>query len=686
MLNLILKDDPKGIDQIIDSIQKRLNLGIDIGDATSEIYPRAYKNTKNKRVNKLIPEIYIGNGNYKEMFFDDRIALIAFFIVRDEKEIDSGLIKADFSIIVQANLNKLFPTELDTRKDEELQMMFYNALNNWIYKIDSIETGIENVYREFDVSAVLLDDMSFQHVFRINMTGNYGNCSNTSSLPSCLPAIAQNTNNTFQLSIPSGMAGTIPNTPVTVVDQDGNELVSASLPSAVAGEIEISTSCAPVNVKVYNSDESIDINQNINSGGSFDYAIPNVTITVKDQNNNTLGSDVLPGGTDGQIDVNIAPCENGIVDIKNSLEEILEVVEVASGDTVESLISNSEITVNGTNVASVPATNSVNIYLFDEEDNEINATISTETITIPNTNLTVNGESFKSLPATNDLEIELVDQNDNAITATLADPKIIINIPTFTNPIVNINGTEVGSPASGETLDLVSRYEGGGANVGTWNALLGIWEIPNCPAPTPIPLQGRMPLQTGFTDDGSPERGRNIDVFTLSYNNPFGHDCRFTGKTGGYHDRVDDVYRDINGVVTTKALAFPNDVMYDFDTWNETDGKVLAFYFGNTITRTFAQQATFLAALNIEGWTDWEIINSQELYSLTFGYISSSSLGYKPLQIGASRVGTSTNSGSTYIIRESNGILTTLAKTLTATNIAVRVCTVTGTGSGTTIT
>lgn len=83
------------------------------------------------------------------------------------------------------------------------------------------------------------------------------NCGSSSSLPSCLPAIAKNTNSTYQISIPSGTLGTIPNTQVTVKDQNGNELAVENLPSAVAGEIEVNTSCDDAKVTLVNSENTL---------------------------------------------------------------------------------------------------------------------------------------------------------------------------------------------------------------------------------------------------------------------------------------------------------------------------------------------------------------------------------------------------------------------------------------------
>ncbi len=170
----IFKDNPVGIDFIIDKIQKRMESKLDFGPVETEIYPRAYKNPKKNNTTRLIPEIYVGRGDYKEVFFDDRIALLAYFIDDDRKEVNKdGVLNTVISLIVHANLSALYPTSFDYRMDEELHVTFLNVFKNWTYKVQSIETGIKNVYKEFDISNVLLDDMSNQHVFRINLNATF---------------------------------------------------------------------------------------------------------------------------------------------------------------------------------------------------------------------------------------------------------------------------------------------------------------------------------------------------------------------------------------------------------------------------------------------------------------------------------------------------------------------------------
>lgn len=106
-------------------------------------------------------------------------------------------------------------------------------------------------------------------------------------------------------------------------------------------------------------------------------------------------------------------------------------------------------------------------------------------------------------------------------------------------------------------------------------------------------------------DDGSNERSRNDgDFFLLAYNNIFGHNRRFTGTTGGYHDGTD--YRNANGNLSDFATAFPNAIVLD---WNDragsaTIGKVKAWYIVDSTFLQWQEAKDEIALLTVGGF-DW---------------------------------------------------------------------------------
>jgi hypothetical protein len=567
-------------------------------------------------------------GDSRSAYISHRIAGICQGILRSPEWADLGFGTNGSLIISRTTLNSFSSGVVEQGEATNLTVtrIIFSVLSS---EQEPEQTGVEL-------------NQSFSQ-FYLGETQNgmcflYGDGFNPPPPIGCNPAHIFNSNGEFDENIPSGGQYELPDTPVVVKDENGQTIGSGEVSSVSGGEIEVNTSCAPVNVKVYNSDESIDINQNVISGGSFDYAIPNVTITVKDQNNNTLATDVLPGGTNGQIDVNIPPCEDGTVNVKNSLDEILDTVTVASGGTAESNISNSEISVNSTNVASVPATNSVNIYLVDEEANPIEATISTETITIPNTNVTVNGEAFLSQLASEfGLNIELFDQNDNLISATLEAPKIIVNIP-ICPPVIN--------------------YPSGLVQTGSESSI-------------------------GTGDDGNTRRGWLQDWLTLPSDSPniWGRFERFTGVTGGYHDGAQ--FRSVNGVAlgnssSAFSQAFPDAIIVNWATRNRSNNKVLGIC-QTAISESGnwqAKRASCLAFSTPLYPNGWLAPNFNEVMS--YMKLEGSALAnYPPFNAASGSTGTSGFSGLSqffWTFTPSNNALTTAymitPNTATSTKIA----------------
>jgi len=156
-------------------------------------------------------------------------------------------------------------------------------------------------------------------------------------------------------------------------------------------------------------------------------------------------------------------------------------------------------------------------------------------------------------------------------------------------------------------------------------------------------LQGSMPMRTGRTtgiyanDDGFLQMGRETDFTTLSYLNPFGNNKRFTDKTD--------------------AGIFTNGVVYDWSTWNETNGTVLAYYHTDTAFDTLANQLSRHITSTIDGLVNnWNLCNVNQLFNivnwdLNLGFM----LNYAPF-----------NSGSRYFwmsttVTDGNGFRTDLA-------------------------
>lgn len=104
-------------------------------------------------------------------------------------------------------------------------------------------------------------------------------------------------------------------------------------------------------------------------------------------------------------------------------------------------------------------------------------------------------------------------------------------------------------------------------------------------------------------------RGRAVSYFVLNYVNEFGHSFRLCGQTGGYTDGVG--YFDVNGAATSKALAFPNDIIIDFSSRTESD--ILTYYMGDASTyRGYDVAVPVHLASTFGGLTGWNLANDIE--------------------------------------------------------------------------
>jgi hypothetical protein len=194
---------------------------------------------------------------------------------------------------------------------------------------------------------------------------------------------------------------------------------------------------------------------------------------------------------------------------------------------------------------------------------------------------------------------------------------------------------------------------------------------------TPI---GATLMKTGMTtsyrtgDDGDLEVGRASDFFTLPSNNPFGNNRRFTGTTGGY--QTGGVNYDKDGVVTTIALAFPNDIVIDWSTTNNAGTSVLMYtraaITGNVNWNTAIDTCL---AYSVGIYTSgWRLMNRNEAININnveFGY------NYNPFNLTGVY---QTSSSTTVAAIKIGGIQSYLdSKTNSNLSIAVRLATISGT-------
>lgn len=177
MLNII--DSPKGIDVSIRKFQEALHSSLlekwtDISSSAYQSYARCYRNKKDKG---YIAEVFTNGKDYKEVYWNDKLAAISFFGISDNIKVDVGN-TANVHLVFFVDLKKLKPT-LANRADEEVRLDVLNAASmiGFGFELLSVDLWLENVLKEYPGSyrdeRLKTVDMQPVHCFRLNFKVNY---------------------------------------------------------------------------------------------------------------------------------------------------------------------------------------------------------------------------------------------------------------------------------------------------------------------------------------------------------------------------------------------------------------------------------------------------------------------------------------------------------------------------------
>lgn len=142
---------------------------------------------RNKKDNGYVAEIFIsdnsqGEIDYKETYWDDNLTAISFFGTDTKTTFDLDAVNK-IHLVYFVNLNKIKPTAIH-RADIDVQRDLISLFKtvNYGFSLNSVETGIENVLREYPGSyrdtKLKVVDMHPVHCFRLNFTliTNIKNC------------------------------------------------------------------------------------------------------------------------------------------------------------------------------------------------------------------------------------------------------------------------------------------------------------------------------------------------------------------------------------------------------------------------------------------------------------------------------------------------------------------------------
>lgn len=175
----IIKQDVAGIDIQIQKMQTTIYGKLlpvwNVNDSTFTMYGRAYRNQSN---DGYIPEVYTGNNEYKDSYFDDTLSGSAFWGVGDIERVDkSASTTADVFLIFMVNLAKIKPGK--DRNDEQARVDVEQICmsRDYGFYLNAVVTGIDQVFKEYGgykkTKGIEFRDMHPWHCFRLNFKLTY---------------------------------------------------------------------------------------------------------------------------------------------------------------------------------------------------------------------------------------------------------------------------------------------------------------------------------------------------------------------------------------------------------------------------------------------------------------------------------------------------------------------------------
>ncbi len=175
---LVTKFNPTGIDLPVQRFQALVHDALGWDDYKA--YGRCYRN---KVADGYIAENYEGEGEYKEVYWDDSLSALSFFGLSGSSRVEVGTNFVPVHLVFFVNLKKIAPA-IQHRADEEVRKMVQNAVQGGMYgfSLQTVDLWIENVLREYPGSRrddrLKSVDMHPVHCFRLNFSLQYriNNC------------------------------------------------------------------------------------------------------------------------------------------------------------------------------------------------------------------------------------------------------------------------------------------------------------------------------------------------------------------------------------------------------------------------------------------------------------------------------------------------------------------------------
>lgn len=160
------KENPVGLDRELLRLQNRINA---IGWDNIDVYGKLYVNERN---GKNVAEAYVGSGEYKDVFLNDKVNATFGFIVGDARQ-KLTMIKCNVKLICSCNLDGLYDST--ERKDEEALIEVVNLLKPVILLPNegTITTGLKSVFTGLSTDSFKYRDLHPWFNFSISFDMTY---------------------------------------------------------------------------------------------------------------------------------------------------------------------------------------------------------------------------------------------------------------------------------------------------------------------------------------------------------------------------------------------------------------------------------------------------------------------------------------------------------------------------------
>lgn len=164
-----------GLDFEVNKIKKHLEKSLNYPDV--EFYGRVYKNPTKSNNDKVVPEVYTGAKEYKEVLTNDLKSGISFFFdSENHTSVNSFEMETELSVVFILNLSRLKGDE--TRRDSEVQTeVLAEVIKLKQFESLKLISGLQAL-KDFDTSKIKLSDMQPWHIFAITgkIKYNINNC------------------------------------------------------------------------------------------------------------------------------------------------------------------------------------------------------------------------------------------------------------------------------------------------------------------------------------------------------------------------------------------------------------------------------------------------------------------------------------------------------------------------------